>query len=403
MRRALDYEVQLRDKVIRLRKGRLGSLRPRHPWIYKGQFLKIPPAVRAGDIVSIVDNNGKFIGRGYYNPASEIAARILTFNDESVDEEFFDTRIIKAAEKRKDILNQTNAARMVFSEADGLPGLIIDVYAGTVVFQVLTLGIEKLKGVFVERLGNILNPEYLYEKSDSPYRKLEGLKEIKRWWGGAGKATVEIFEGNAKFLVDIEKGHKTGFYLDQRRSRMSIGAFSKGKKVLDLFCYTGGFAITAALGGASSARGIDIKKEWLDLAASNARLNNISSRAEFTEGDAFRYVRNIYNSGERFDIIILDPPSFVRHKEKIISASKGYKELNLIAMKTLNEKGVLATFSCSHSMSGDIFSAILKESALAAGKDIKILKRCHQDKDHPIIKAIPETEYLKGYFLEITR
>lgn len=390
------------DKIIRLRRGRLGRLRPGHPWIYKEQFLKIPPVVKPGDIASIVDNNGKFIGRGYYNPASEIAARILTFSDESIDKRFFDTRIVKAAEKRKDILSQTDAARIVFSEADALPGLIVDLYAGTAVFQVLTLGMEKLKGILVESLRDILKPKYIYEKSESPYRGLEGLKNISKWWGSNGKNIIEIFEGKARFLVDIENGHKTGFYLDQRRSRMSIGAFSRGKKVLDLFCYTGSFAITAALDDASGVHGIDIKKEWLEMAVENAKLNNVSSQAKFTEGDAFEVLKNIYNSGEKFDIIILDPPSFVRHKDKIVSASKGYKELNLIAMKVLNEKGILATFSCSHSMSGDIFSAILKESAASSGKDIKILKRCHQDQDHPIIKAIPETEYLKGYFLEVT-
>ena len=388
-------------KSVKLRSGKLGKFRPGHPWIYKEQILKTAAAIPPGELVLVLGPDGKFMGRGYYNPRSEISARILTFDNEAVDKRFFDARIKTAFEKRKTLLRYTNAIRAVFSEADGLPGLIVDLYSGTAVFQILTLGMERLKPVILESIKGVLRPDYIYEKSDTAHRRIEGMKALKKWWGATGLTEIEISEGKARFIVDIENGHKTGFYLDQRKSRMAIGAFSKGKKVLDLFSYTGGFSIMAAVYGAAAVRGMDIKNEWLDLARRNAALNGVEGRAEFVEGDAFKALRNIYNSGEKFDIIIIDPPSFVKAKSTIPSASRGYKELNLTAMKALVDGGILATFSCSHHMSMGRFSSIVKSAARDARKTMTILKRCHQAEDHPIAKSIPETEYLKGYFLRI--
>ena len=305
-------------------------------------------------------------------------------------------------EKRKKLLAVTNAYKAVYSEADGLPGLIVDVYNDTAVFQVMTLGMEKVKGIIIDGIREIIAPKYIYEKSESSFRKLEGLTHMSSWHGDIGKGVVEILEGKVKFLVDIIRGHKTGFYLDQRRSRMSLESFAKGKKVLDLFCYTGGFSVSAACYGASDVRGIDIKEEWLDMAGKNAALNGVSANTEFVSGNVFDTLREINNSGEKFDIIILDPPSFLKTKESLAGASKGYKDLNLYAMKTLNEGGMLCTFSCSHSMPNEIFADILNKAARDAKKKTAIIKRCHQAEDHPIVRAIPETEYLKGYFLKIT-
>ena len=211
----------------------------------------------------------------------------------------------------------------------------------------------------------------------------------------------QIYEGKAKFLVDIENGHKTGFYLDQRKSRLALSAISKGKTVLDLFCYTGGFSVNAALGGAKRVVGVDIKPEWLAMARKNAELNGAPDRIEQREGDVFDILNDICESGKKFDIIILDPPSFVKEKKSIISAAKGYKELNTLAMKSLNEGGTLCTFSCSYNMSNAIFADVIKQSAVEAGKSLTVLKRCHQDKDHPIVRSIPQTEYLKGYFIKV--
>jgi 23S rRNA (cytosine1962-C5)-methyltransferase len=389
-------------KTVILRSGKKGATRPGHPWIFKSQILKTDTAARPGDIVSIHDSGGKFLGRGYYNPRSGIALRILTFKDEPVDATFFKGRIAEALKKRELFLKGvTNAYRAVFSEADSLPGLIIDVYADTAVFQALTLGMDRLKGLAVGAMTEILKPKYIYEKSVSSFRKLEGLKDEARWWGPEGKGLIGIFEGNTKFLVDIINGHKTGFYLDQRKSRLGLEGFCKDRSVLDLFCYTGGFSASAAVFGARHVKGIDIKEEWLELARENSRLNGVSEKTEFMKADAFRALEDILKSGRKFDIIIIDPPSFLKNRDSLASASKGYRALNALAMKTLVDGGILATFSCSYSMPNEVFSDILKKSASDAGKKITILKRCRQDRDHPIVRAIPETEYLKGYFLKV--
>ena len=376
-------------------------LKPGHPWIFKGQTLRTPAGIRAGDIVTIVNGQGGFVGRGYYNPASEIAIRLLTFKDEPIDSAFLQKRVEDAVAKRSFLSEITNARRLVFSEADGLPGLIVDQYDNTIVFQISTLGMERMKEGVLKALADTVNPEFIYEKSDSPFRKIEGLKTIKKWLLYEGKTTVEIYEGDAKFVVDIENCHKTGFYLDQRRSRAALKEISNGKTVLDLFCYTGGFSINAALGGAKHVVGVDIKPEWLALARKNAELNGVSEKIEHREGDCFDILNNICESGEKFDIIVLDPPSFVKEKKSVISAAKGYKELNTLAMRSLNEGGTLCTFSCSYNMSNEIFSDVIKKSAAEAGKNLTVLKRCHQDKDHPIVRSIPQTEYLKGYFLRV--
>ncbi|MDD5496311.1 MAG: class I SAM-dependent rRNA methyltransferase [Candidatus Omnitrophica bacterium] len=391
----------MQDKIIQLRKGRKGTLRPGHPWIYKGQLPKDIRFIRPGEIVSVVDSEGKLAGKGYYNSKSEIVVRFLTFQDEAVNDAFLHKRIEEAFKKRETLRAATNAYRVIYSEADGLPGLIADLYDDTLVFQALTLGMDKLKGVIVPAMKKIIQPKYILERSESIYRKMEGLKEMTGWIGAEGPSIIEIREGKVRFLVDVVAGHKTGFYLDQRRSRMAMDGLSKGKRVLDLFCYTGGFSIWAAASGASHVTGVDIKEPWLGLARQNAELNGAGDRTDFRKGDAFETLRAFYKKGEKFDIIIVDPPSFAKARGSVSSASRGYKDLNLIAMKTLAEGGVLATFSCSHNISNDIFSGILKRAASDAKKRFDILKRCHQAQDHPIARQIPETEYLKGYFLKV--
>ncbi len=326
----------------------------------------------------------------------------MTFVDEPIDREFLKRKIAEAAEKRKGLLSSTNAWRAVFSEADSLPGLIVDVYNDTAVIQVLTLGMEKLKEHAVDVVDDVIKPKYIYEKSVSPFRQLEGMKDVVGWWGDAGNDRVEIYEGKVKFIVDIMKGHKTGFYLDQRKSRMALRNIVKGKKVLDLFCYTGGFSVSAGASGASFVKGYDIKEDWLKLARENAALNDCSDRTEFIKADAFDALKNINASGEKFDIIIADPPSFLKTRASMVTAVKGYKELNALAMKAISDGGVLATFSCSHNMPNEIFSKSIKDAARDAGRKTEILKRCRQDIDHPIVRAIPETEYLKGYFLKVS-
>lgn len=389
------------DKAVKLRSGKLGAHRAGHPWIYKRQLLRTDPSIKPGAIVDVVAPDGKYIGTGYYNPHSDISVRILSFSGEPIDSRFFHSRISASYEKRRKLEAVTDSYRIVFSEADGLPGLVIDRYGDTAVFQVLTLGMERFKETIVDQIDGIINPRYIYERSDSAYRKQEGLGERRGWWGDEGLGCVEIREGRARFLVDIVLGHKTGFYLDQRNSRLAIESISKGKTVLDAFSYTGAFAVHAALGLAESVTGADIKEDWLILARRNSELSGVSGRTVFMRSDGFDLLKNMQTSGRTFDIIIVDPPSFVKTRHSIASASRGYEELNLAAMRCLNDGGVLATFSCSHNMPNEIFSGILKKSAAKARKKLTILKRCHQAEDHPIVRAIPETEYLKGYFLKV--
>lgn len=391
-------------KTVKLRSGKSGKHDPRHPWIYKSRLLDTDPKIKPGDIVKAVDPNNVFLGVGYYNYKSDIAVRILSFTDRIIDERFFLEKIGDAFAKRKGILEKTNAARIVFSEADSLPGLIVDIYGQTVVFQALTLGMDKLKTLAVEAIREVIKPKFIYEKSVSPFRAIEDLKDVSRWWSegsGLGENIVEVNEGSAKFLVDIIKGHKTGFYLDQRKARSGLENISKGKRVLDLFCYTGAFSIFASLYGAEYVRGIDIKEEWLELARKNAELNGVSGKTEFVKGDGFKTLDKIASLGEKFDIVILDPPSFLKSRASFESASRGYKELNFKAMKVLTEGGVLATFSCSHNMPNASFAEVIKKAAGEAKKKLTILKRCHQAEDHPIVRDIPETEYLKGYFFKV--
>lgn len=388
-------------KAVKLRSGKSGRHDPRHPWIYKGRLLNTDPKIKPGDMVKVVDTDNALLGVGYYNYKSDIAVRIMSFKDRIINMEFFLEKISEAFAKRKGILEKTNAVRVVFSEADSLPGLIVDLYGETAVFQALTLGMDKLKPIAVEAIKEVIKPKYIYEKSVSPYRKIEDLKDVSKWWGDEGVSVVEICEGKAKFLVDIIKGHKTGFYLDQRKARSGLENISKGKRVLDLFCYTGAFSIFAALYGAKHVRGVDIKDQWLELARKNAELNGVSSNTEFEKGDGFKVLEKISASGEKFDIIILDPPSFLKSRASLESASRGYKELNFKAMEALADGGVLATFSCSHNMPNAIFAEVIKKAAAEAKKKYTILKRCHQAEDHPIVKDIPETEYLKGYFLKV--
>jgi 23S rRNA (cytosine1962-C5)-methyltransferase len=391
----------MRENIIRLRSGRHGALKPGHPWIYKGQLLHHVLPIKGGSIVSVSSTDNKFVGRGYYNPTSDITIRLLTFKDEPVDDAFIDRKIAEAVAKRTPLTGKTNAYRVVFSEADSLPGLIIDLYGDTAVFQILTLGMDRFTDAIVGAIRKNTSARYVYEKSDGPFRRQESLKVVKSWHGDKGNRYIEISEGKAKFLIDIYEGHKTGFYLDQRPSRLAMHTVSKGKAVLDLFSYIGAFAIHAALASARSVAAVDIKEDWLEPGRKSAALNNVSDKVEFIKADGFEYLEEAVSSGKKFDVIIVDPPSFLRTRRQLASASKGYRDLNCAAMRCLNEDGVLITFSCSHNMPNEAFAGVLKEAAAKAGKKFAILKRCHQAEDHPIVKSIPETEYLKGYFFRV--
>lgn len=387
--------------IVTLKSGQDAVIRAGYPWVFR-RHIASTGISGTGDIVDLVDENKAFLGRGYYNPISGITVRLLTFKDEAIDRDFFRGRIAAAFAKRKEILKTTNACRVVFSEADGLAGLIIDLYADTAVFQIGTLGIERFKEDIVEVIKDTIRPKYIYERSDSLSRHDEGLALIKKWWSEPREGLVEIIEGKAKFLVDIVNGHKTGFYLDQRKARRTLHGMCKGKRVLDLFSYCGGFAINAALAGADSVMAVDIKEDWIDLGKKNAELNGVAEKIMFVKSDVFGFLRNMRAIHESFDIVILDPPSFLKSRHKLADAIKGYLDINLNSMKILNPGGVLATFSCSHNMPFETFAETIKKAAEQANRTYTVLSRCHQDKDHPFVKNIPETNYLKGYFLKVS-
>ena len=388
------------EKII-LHSGRRGQISYGHPWIYKGQ-IKEAPGERDGDIFSVYSSGGRFLGKGYYNPRSEIAVRLLSYKDEAIDESFFARRIEHALEFRKKFVKETDACRVVFSEADGLPGLVVDKYAEYIVFQILTLGMEKKKEALVNIMRETLKQKFLYEKSDATSRRLEGLTEVKKWWGAEGKSMVTISEDKAKFLVDIETGHKTGFYLDQRDSRGAIKDLVKDKKVLDCFSYTGGFSIYASLYGAGEVLGLDVHASQVELAKKNAKLNSLpGDRIKFRTVNVFEALKEFDRSKERFDVVILDPPSFVKNKKAVENALTGYKEINLRAMKILNEGGILATFSCSGHIEEELFLQVILDAAFDTKNCLKILKKCSQAVDHPVDPFIPQTSYLKGFILAV--
>ena len=375
---------------------------PVHPWIYKNYLAKINPGINSGDVVDIITHDRRYLGTGYYNPDSVIAIRILSTEEENIDKNFIAERISQAIGKRDEIRKISNAFRVVSSEADGLPGLIVDLYNDTAVVQINTLGMDRLRDEIISSISEIIQPAYIFEKSDANVRRLEGLTQTAGWHGAEGKERVAIQEEKVKLIVDIVHGHKTGFYLDQRKARMAVGDFAKGKRVLDVFCYTGGFTVHALVNKATEVVCVDLKDQWLDLVKLNAGINNVSGSLRCIKGTAFNFLDYLISRNELFDMIILDPPSFLKSRHDLKTAIKGYLDLNRRGMKLLKEKGVLCTFSCSHHMRNEIFSDIIKKAAELEDKNISILKRCRQDKDHPVVAHIPETEYLKGYFLSVS-
>ncbi len=390
------------EKKIVLKSGKRGRIAYGHPWIYRTQIESISQE-GPGQIYDVYSSNGRFLGRGYCNQKSEITVRLLTEKQEEINGDFFAGRLKAARELREKYVKDANAYRIVFSESDGLPGLIVDRYSEHIVFQVLTLGMEAQKELLVDCLRDVLKPAFLYEKSDAQSRRLEGLGEVTKWWGKEGERELEIREGDSRFLVDIVEGHKTGFYLDQRDSRAAIKDFAQGTRVLDCFSYTGGFSIAASRCGARKVLGIDIQESQIALAKRNAELNGLSGDSvQFRAANVFEKLKELDRSKEKFDIVILDPPSFVKNKGGLEGALSGYKEINLRAMKILERGGILMTFSCSGHMDEELFLQVILDAAFDTKRGLKVLRRCGQSIDHPIDPFIPQTSYLKGFVFEVT-
>lgn len=401
---------QINCRRLQLKPGREKSLLRRHPWVFSGAFAEEGDnrsAIEAGETVDILDARGKFLARGAYSPKSQIRVRVWTWDpDELIGVDFFRARLSHAISSRTMVNSgeRTDAIRLVNAESDGLPGLIVDRYRETLVVQCLSCGAETWRELLISLLQEITDCERIYERSDVEVRSLEGLPlRIGNISGPDSSESIEITEHGLKYLVDIYRGHKTGFYLDQRVNRLRIRALSGGMDVLDCFCYTGGFSLNALAGQARSVVAIDSSANFLERAQNNLRLNSLpEDRVEWIGEDVFQALRKFRDRGLSFDIIILDPPKFAPTVAQIQRASRAYKDINLLAMKLLRDEGLLVTFSCSGGVSEDLFRKIVAGAALDANKSVQILERLYQAPDHPVAIGFPEGLYLKGFILRVS-
>ncbi|RAJ99004.1 class I SAM-dependent rRNA methyltransferase [Aliidiomarina maris] len=390
---------------IIIKQGKEKALLRKHPWVFTGAVAKIKGKPGLGDTVDVLDTRGSFLGRAAYSPHSQICARVWTFDaNEQIDFAFFQGRFERALRMRQAVLPEgTTGYRLIAGESDGLPGITIDIYANWIVCQLLSAGAELQRGVIVEALRSVFPEHNVYERSDVDVRKKEGLEQVTGVLHGPTEppADLVIEENGLKLYVDIVSGHKTGYYLDQRDARQAIKKYAKGKRVLNCFSYTGGFGLYAASAGASFVRNLDMSQPALDIAARNLELNGLNSdNVEHVQGDVFQLLRD-YQSGEKFDVIVLDPPKFVDSKASLTRACRGYKDINRLAAKLLNPGGILMTFSCSGLLSAELFQKVVADGVLDAGREMQIIERTFQAADHPVSLPYPEGLYLKGLVVRL--
>jgi len=384
-----------------LKKAREKSLKRRHPWIFSGAIEKANGKPGPGDTVEVRDAAGKPLARAAYSPKSQIRARVWTFDvAEQIEEAFFRKRLQSAISLREQLpaARHTNALRLVNGEADGLPGLVVDRYADVLAAQFLAAGVERWRDPILDLLMELTGCEAVYERSDAEVRKLEGLEPKAGFARGNRNASrCPIIEYGLNFRVDVEKGQKTGFFLDQRENRQRVRSLAGGREVLDGFCYTGGFAIAALTGGAKRVTAIESSSDALSIAKENLAANPLdAARVEFVKADVFAHLRALRDRGARFDLVVLDPPKFAPTAAQAKNAARAYKDINLLAFKLLAPGGLLATFSCSGGVSTQLFQSIVAGAALDAGGGAKIVERFTAAADHPVALEFPEGEYLKG-------
>ena len=383
-------------KRIVLKKGRDKPTRCAHPWIFSGAIERVEGDIAPGEIAEVASANGERLGAGAYSPASDIRVRMVSGRPGDLVRASVARR---AGFFRND--SRTTAFRLVHAESDGVPGVVADWYDGFIAIQLTSAWAERNKGEIVEALAATPGAKGVWNRSDVAIRGKEGLSLAAEDTTGllAGDEPpelVEIREGTMRLFVDIRNGHKTGYYLDQRDARAEVGAIAAGRRVLNAFSYTGGFAVAAALGGAREAVNVDVSEDALALAARNAELNGVGGKIANAKADVFLELRRLRDAGKQFDMIVLDPPKFADSKARLMKAMRGYKDINLLAMKLLSPGGILATFSCSGAMTRELFDTVLREAAHDAGRTIRIISRTRQGEDHPVDLAFPEGEYLKG-------
>jgi 23S rRNA (cytosine1962-C5)-methyltransferase len=388
-----------------LKKNKERRLYAGHSWVYSSEIERITgaPDPRDGDAVDIRDHKDRFFGRGLLNTKSQITVRRFTTQKEELDRAFFARRIEEALAYRREntSIGDTEAFRVVSSEGDQLPGLIVDQYGDNLVIQALTLGIDQRKGQIVEILREIFQPRAIIERSDVASRKLEGLEETKGVLFGESGAIVRAQFAGFSIEVNLLEDQKTGFFLDQRDNYAEVARLCAGKRVLDCFTYHGGFALAAAMASAKSVESVEISDTAVARARKNAELNGLTGKIQFVCANAFDVLKKYDGDKRQYDVIVLDPPTFTRTRQNIEGALRGYKEINLRALKMLPPGGILATFTCSHHIDAELFKSVVVEAAADAKKTVRLVKVLTQSPDHPILPAIPETEYLRGLLLEV--
>lgn len=385
---------------IFLKKNEERRLKKSHLWVFSNEIEKTE-GVSEGGLTEIFDSSGRFLAVGYYNPSTLIAARILSFEPDPIGPNFFRRRIEAALNFPPRQVSRKEACRLIYGESDFLPGLVVDRYGDHLTIQVLTLGMEKLKENWLPVLLEKVAPKGALWVCDSPMRQLEGLPLRREVFLGEVPDAIEICEGKLVFSVDLKNGQKTGFFLDQRENRKKLTPWVKGKRVLDLFCYTGSWGLAALHYGASEAVGVDESQPALDLACENALLNRMETKIRFEKADVFDYLTTPPSNGKKFDTVILDPPALIKSKKHFDEGKKGYFTLNRRALDFLAPGGILVTCSCSFHMDKETLWELVNVAALKAGRKLRLVDYGTQAPDHPVLTAMPETEYLKCFIFHV--
>ena len=382
-----------------------------HPWIYEAEIVRSEGDFENGCLVDAVSEKGKYLGTGFLSLNSKIRIRLISRNaNDKFDEAFWRRRIGYAWDYRKTVMaGDLNCCRVIFGEADGFPGLTVDKFADILVTQTLSVGMEKLKPVLFPLIAEILRADGheisgIFERNDVKIRELEGLEQGKGWFGDAhpDSCVTEICENGVYYSVDVENGQKTGFFLDQKYNRLAVARLAKGKRVLDCFTHTGSFALNAAMGGAEHVTAVDVSESAIEMARKNAERNGLAERMDFIAANVFDLLPELEAKGRKpFDFIILDPPAFTKSRKTVHSAERGYKEINLRALRLLPRGGYFATASCSHFMPSELFVKMLRSAALDAGVELRQIEARQQSPDHPILWNVPETDYLKFYIFQV--
>lgn len=384
---------------VKLRKTRETSVRAGHPWIYASEIEAVSGDFENGDIVEVLNYKGNYIGRAFYNPQSVISIRMLTTKDEPCDREFFKRRIQDAWDYRKNLCDP-GSCRLIYSESDFLPGLVVDKFGDYLVMQTLSMGIERIRDMLVELLVEVVQPKGIYERSDVPVRRHEGLELRSGLLYGEIPERIDMYENGILFSVDVIGGQKTGFFLDQKQNRAGLARFCNGAKVLDCFCHNGSFSLHAAKYGAKSVLGVDISEDALVVARENARRNGLDN-VTFEAHNCFDHLRELTDAGEKFDVVVLDPPAFTKSKNTVPSALRGYKEINLRGLKLVRPGGYLVTCSCSQHISTEMFQNMINEAVRDSKSRVRLIEYRTQAYDHPILPSAPETKYLKCMYLQV--